>query len=258
MKKLRMLTIFFLIAGVCAIAQPQQSWQVLNIHDKEVALIYEVFYKPGTVQYLESYPSTSEAQPYSTKVSSVGADPYLDFWHTKAQRGDRVFGAQSTSSGFAQADIVNSGDAAVWVFRPNATSSPAAVILGLRSTSTPAGGTGTMSPGKVTLTLPAKSVARAAVIFRKSKNPMYIDSNQIFLEGSDEKADFITLATNDGTAPITISIMGWTTINIPVPGGKRYMSLTSKTAGNNVTFIAGRFPSEPECFAAAVIVTSTP
>lgn len=247
------------LVGVCVFAQPPQPWQVLGIHDKEQALVYEVFFKAGRVQYLESYPTLpGDDQSYSTNIVSVGAEPVLGFWLTKPQRGDRIFGAHSDSPAFAQANVANIGDAATWVFRQSAADSSSAVILGLRNASMPVGGSGIFPPRQVTLTLPARSVARAAVIFRRSGNPLYIDSDQVFLTGSSETGDFVTLATNEGRSPINITLTGWTITNSPIPGTKRFMILGSKPADNNVTLIAGKFPSEPECFAAAVIISSLP
>jgi len=247
-----------LLVGVSVFAQPSQPWQVLGIHDKEQAFVYEVFFKAGKVQYLESYATTAEEQSYLTDIPSVGADPVRGFWTTKPERGDRLFGAHSDTPTFAQADVINIGDAAAWVFRQNAAASPSAIIVGLRNATTPVGASGIFPPRSAKIILPAKSVARAAVIFRRSANPLYIDSDQVFLEGAGETGDFLTLAKNDNNSSISITLTGWTVTNSPIPGTKRFMILGSKPAGNNVTLIAGKFPSEPECFVAAVIISPLP
>jgi len=236
-----------------------ETWQVLRIQDKEPALVYEVFLRAGTVRYLESSTDGSNPVPNSTEVPTVGAEPVLGYWTTKPQRGERIFGVNSDSTGFGRKDIAASdtGYAAAWVFRPDDSTPPSAVILGLRGLRVPAGGMGADKDTE-TLTIPARSIARVAAIFRHSATPQFVDFDQVILEGESETGGFFTVARNDTAAPITINVSGWTVVNTPVTGTKRHMTLSVKPVGNDVILVSGRFGSEPESFAAAVIITRTP
>lgn len=236
----------------------RESWQVLGIRDKERALVYEIFYRPGLVKYRESSTATSEVWNYSTDFPSIQDGPVLGYWNSPERRGERVFGAHSETAAFASTNVVALGDTATWVFRPDASGSPSAVILGLRAARAPAGGSSAPAPVAATLTVPPRSVARAAVLFRRSINPIRINFGQTTVEGDDEKGGFLTVARNETNAPMTISVTGRMDITTHGVPTDRRMVLRGQSAGNDVTLISGRFPGEPDSFTAAVIASPLP
>jgi|GEM_PF-4055001 len=246
-------SVFLLLFWACNLTiQAQETWQTLNIGDKERALVYEVFYKSGKIEYGETY---TPPITYLTDIQTVGSKPTVEFWRTKPERGNRKFGAKSSATNFAKSTNLtsSSGNASAWIFRSAENSSPSAVIVGLRAAFAPAGNTGSSAPRQVTINLPARTVAYIATVFRNSKTPLYIDTNEQFLVSDGESGDFRQLARNETNAPITIIIKGWTTVDDPI-GAKRHMNVSSKEAGSDVILLSGSFPSEPECFAAAVIL----
>jgi hypothetical protein len=57
---------------------------------------------------------------------------------------------------------------------------------------------------------------------------------------------------------MTINVTGRMEITLNGVPTDRRMVLRSQPAGNDVTLISGRFPAEPDSFAAAVIISPLP
>jgi hypothetical protein len=249
-------TVVALSCAVSALAQVH-SWQVLTLRDKEPALVYEVFYRAGTLKYRESYPNSSENYTYTTPVSTVGQSPVLGYWRSDAHRQDRLFGATSQSPAFSHSTAVSLGTSAAWTFRPATEDPPSAVVLALRGSSNTAGQAGG-HPSSTMITLPAHSQARAAVIFRAAVNPIRIDFGNTVIVGDGERGGYVNIATNMTNQPIQLRVTGKVSIPNSPAGGYRNMSIRSKPAGQNVTLLSGNFAGEPDSFAAAVITAPLP
>lgn len=252
MRSIRPLSVFFALLASVA---PAESQQALELRDRDHALVYEVGFQRGVLTYVERSTATAERHTFRSTIVPSGTRPFRDFWNTAVRRGDRTFHAASTTAEYAHADVASTGDATVWVFRPAASGTISAVALGLRSPESARGSGGPPNPGSATFTIPARHVARAAMIFARTRDTVRIEFERHgSIKGHDEVAAFWEIARNETSAPITVTVSGTMDVNSPVPGGRNNLIFVSRPAGPNVTLLLGRLPSQA-AFAAAVITS---
>jgi len=211
------------------------------------AVVYETFFRGGKIEYTEQDTGTAEVHKYLTVQAPIQNPPLQNYWESQPRSGTRSFVPASTSTGYEAPTVASMSDTSLVAFRSAGDASLSAVTIGLRNPSTPAGNSGATST-PVTITVPPQSVTYAALVFRKSTQPIQISFNSQIYQGSDS-AGFFEIARNETMSPVDVVVSGRTL----VAQTTFLMTLSQASAGPNVTFVAGRFGSEPTAFSAAII-----
>lgn len=213
------------------------------------AVAFEIFYRNGTIDYLEKDSASGAEYKYQTNSGPVPNPPLLNTLESTRRAGNRSFTADSPSTGYQFKQSATAGDAALSVFRSAANASPSAVVLMLRNPETAAGNAGATQT-QISLVLPPKSVANAAMIFRRAVAPI-----MVVIEGQDfsgnDSSGFFEIARNDTMSPKTITVTG----SLQVSSTTHYLTLANLAVGNDTYLVTGAFGAEPIAFAAGVVVS---
>ena len=219
----------------------------LTLSTNDDAVVYETFFRGGKIEYTEQDTSTAEMHKYLVVQAPIQNPPLQNYWESQPRSGTRSFVPASTSTGYEVPTVASMSDTSLVAFRSAADASLSAITIGLRNPLTPSGNSGTTST-PVTVTVPPQSVAYAALVFRKSTQPIQINFNSTIYQGSDS-AGFFEIARNETMSPVDVVVSGRTEV-----GQTTFlMTLSQATAGPNVTFVTGRFGSEPTAISAAII-----
>jgi hypothetical protein len=216
--------------------------------DNDDAVVYETYYRGGKIDYLERDASTAQEFKYTVVQPPVPNPPLQNYWESTRRTGNRSFVASSTSPGYESLDVVGTQDATLSVFRPTANEVPSAIVIALRNPQANAGNSGSVQT-PITLTIPPRTVAYAALVYRKSTAPIDTLFGNKTYSGSDS-AGFVEIARNETTAAINIQVSSSTTVATTT-----YQATLSSRDSGNITLVTGQFGSEPTAFAAAIVKT---
>jgi hypothetical protein len=230
-----------LVGGLFPVTDP------LMLSTNDDAVVYETFFRGGKIEYTEQDTGTGEVRKYLTVQAPIQNPPLQNYWESQPRGGTRSFVPASTSTGYEAPTVASVSDTSLVAFRSAADASLSAIAIGLRNPPTAAGNSGATST-PVTVTVPPQSVIYAAVVFRKSTQPIQINFNSKVYKGSDS-AGFFEIARNETMSPVDVVVSGRT----EVAQTTFWMTLSQTSAGPNVAFVTGRFGSEPTAVSAAII-----
>lgn len=248
-----MLAIGLLLVSTAALTwQPEAGGLVL--HDKEEALLYGVWYRPGSVHYSES---TTPPSSWYDSVQVYPHFPVQTFVNSGAERGDRTVVATSISQGFAQRTVAASKDAVLWAFRDELNGTLASVVVGLRNSHGPVGGSVQAPGSRGVFELPPKSVAYAALVFRGLPGNVLVTFDDYSISGGDGSGIWREIAENATANPKSIAVSASTEASGNGAAGPGVIEMATKvsTAGSGAFLVSGGGSNAAESFAAAVIIS---